>query len=260
MDQVRHIQKTALITGAAGGLGRAIAEQFLLEGANVVVCDINQELIADFKGKVSAAYPECTLVLETNITDDAAIDSLFAEAEKMFGKVDYVVNSAGMMDRFDPAGDLERTLWDRVIALNLTAPTMITKRAVNSMIKHEVKGSIVNIASVAAFRGFTSGAAYTVSKHGVQGLTKNTAVFYGPKGIRCNAIMAGAMSTNIFKPLMETGINQEGYAIMQKTFNAEGLTYVELDKVAKLVTYLCSDSASIVNGACWTADGGVTAN
>ncbi len=190
MDQVPHKQKTALITGAAGGLGvytasdrvstssvhnpeaygylgRAIAEQFLLEGANVVVCDINQELIADFKDKVSAAYPECTLVLKTDITDEAALDSMFEEAEKTFGKIDYVVNSAGMMDRFDPAGELERAMWDRVIALNLTAPTMVTKRAVNLMLKHEAKGSIVNIASVAAFRGFCSGAAYTVSKHGL---------------------------------------------------------------------------------------------
>ncbi len=152
---------------AYGYLGRAIAEQFLLEGANVVVCDINQELIADFKDKVSAAYPECTLVLKTDITDEAALDSMFEEAEKTFGKIDYVVNSAGMMDRFDPAGELERAMWDRVIALNLTAPTMVTKRAVNLMLKHEAKGSIVNIASVAAFRGFCSGAAYTVSKHGL---------------------------------------------------------------------------------------------
>jgi NAD(P)-dependent dehydrogenase (short-subunit alcohol dehydrogenase family) len=92
------------------------------------------------------------------------------------------------------------------------------------------------------------------------GLTKNTAVFYGPKGIRCNAIMAGGMMTNIFKPFMETGINMEGMAIMRKTFPESDFAYVELEKVAKLVTYLCSDSASIVNGACWTADGGTTAN
>lgn len=167
MEQVPHAHKTALITGAAGGLGKAIAEQFLLEGANVVVCDINKDLLADFKSTVSPAYPECTLVLDADITREAALDKLFAQAEETFGKIDYVVNSAGMMDRFDPAGELEKAMWDRVIALNLTAPTMVTKRAVNSMLKNEVKGAIVNIASVAAFRGFTSGAAYTVSKHGL---------------------------------------------------------------------------------------------
>ncbi|KAK5171752.1 uncharacterized protein LTR77_003388 [Saxophila tyrrhenica] len=260
MNQVPLAHKTALVTGAGGGLGRAIAEQFLLEGANVVICDINQELLNDFKEKVSAGYPECTLVLETDITKEDALDEIFEKAEKMFKKIDFVVNSAGMMDRFDPVGEMEKTMWDRVLALNLTAPAMVTKRAVNSMVKNEVKGAIVNIASVAAFRGFTSGAAYTVSKHGLLGLTKNTAVFYGPKGIRCNAIMAGAMETNISKSFQQTGINMEGYGLMRQTFPEETFVSVEVEKVAKLVTYLCSDSGSIVNGACWTADGGVTAN
>ncbi|KAK3099067.1 hypothetical protein LTR53_019155, partial [Teratosphaeriaceae sp. CCFEE 6253] len=73
-------------------------------GANVVVCDINDDLIADFKAKVSAAYPECTLVLKVNVTDDAALDDLFAQGEKMFGHIDYVVNNCGVMDNFDPVG------------------------------------------------------------------------------------------------------------------------------------------------------------
>ena len=149
--------KTALVTGACGGLGRAIAETFVAEGASVVAVDINQELCSDFKEKVSAAYPERTLVVQCDITDDSAIEDMFAQAEKTFGPVHYVVNNAGRMDRFDPAGDLERSWWDKVIALNLTAPTMVTKSAVNMMLKAGVKGSIVNIASIAGFRGFTSG-------------------------------------------------------------------------------------------------------
>lgn len=172
-----------------------------------------------------------------NITDDAAIDKLFAEVEKKFGALDILVNSAGMMDKFDPAGDVERGWWDRVIALNLTAPTMMTQRAVNAFLKAEKKGSIVNIASIAGFRGFTSGTstvearkyvlklltivgsgvAYTVSKHGLIGLTKNTAAFYASKGIRCNAIAAGAMQTNIAKEFMQGGLNMEGYMVMKKT-------------------------------------------
>jgi hypothetical protein len=119
--------KTALITGACGGLGKSIAEEFLAEGANIVVCDINKDLIADFNNAVASKEPNRTLVLDCNVTDDSAIDKLFAEAEKKFGCLDYLVNSAGMMDKFDPVGDLERTWWDRVIALNLTAPTMMTQ-------------------------------------------------------------------------------------------------------------------------------------
>lgn len=157
MEQWPHAHKVALITGGCGGLGKAISEAFLLAGANVVVCDINKQRIADFKENISPAYPECTLVLECDITDDSQIDKMFEEAEQMFGKVNYVINNAGMMDRFDPVGEMERTAWDRVIALNLTAPAMVTKRAVNHMIKNEVKGSIVNIASIAGTRGFTNG-------------------------------------------------------------------------------------------------------
>ena len=121
------------------------------------------------------------------------------------------------MDKFDPAGEVERSWWDKVIALNLTAPTMMTQRAVNSILKAGKKGSIVNIASIAGFRGFTSGVAYTVSKHGLIGLTRNTAAYYGPKGIRCNAIAAGGMMTNIAKDFMQGGLNMDGYALMKKT-------------------------------------------
>ncbi|KAK5123428.1 hypothetical protein LTR85_002860 [Meristemomyces frigidus] len=259
MDRTPHIGKTALVTGACGGLGRAIAERFLQQGANVVVCDINEQLIADFNEKVAAAYPECVLTLKVDVTSDEALDDMFSQAEKMFGHLDYVVNNCGIMDRFDPAGDTDRALWDRVIAINLTAPAMVTKRAVNGMLKHGTKGAIVNIASIAGARGFASGAAYTASKHGLLGLTKNTGVYYGRKGIRCNAIMAGGMNTNIGSALA-TGLNMEGFGVMRQAFPEENMVFVDIEKVARLVSYLCSDDAEIVNGACWTADGGWTAN
>lgn len=122
-----------------------------------MVCDINEQRRAEFKRDVSAAYPECTLVLECDVTDDSQIDEMFDAAFKMFGKIDYVVNNAGMMDRFDPVGDMEREAWDRVMALNLTAPAMVTRRAVRDMMRNDIKGSIVNIASIAGTRGFTNG-------------------------------------------------------------------------------------------------------
>lgn len=147
--------KTALVTGGCGGLGKSIAEVFLGEGANLVVCDINKDLIAEFKEKVASSAGERALVLESDITAEAALDDLFKQAIEKFGQLDFVVNSAGMMDDFSPAGDMARGMWDKVIALNLTAPTMITQRAVQHMVEKGLKGSIVNIASVAGLRGFT---------------------------------------------------------------------------------------------------------
>lgn len=157
MSQHSFIQKTALVTGGCGGLGRAIAEAFLRSGANVVVCDINTELIEDFKEKVSSAYPECTLVVHADITKDEKIEGVFTEGEKMFGGIDMVVNSAARIDRFDAVGEMERQMWDKVIALNLTAPAVISGRAIKKWLEEEKKGCIVNIASIAAFRGFTCG-------------------------------------------------------------------------------------------------------
>lgn len=159
-----HQGKTVLVTGGAGGLGRAIAEHFLSLGANVVVCDINQKLLADFNDKVSSANPDRTLAVETDITSEAALDSLFQQIEAKFSHLDYAINNAGIMDRFDPAGSIDLDLWNRVIALNLTAPTFITQRAINSILKAQVKGAIVNIASIAAFKGGASGVYWNGSR------------------------------------------------------------------------------------------------
>lgn len=152
-----HATKTAFVSGACGGLGRVIAEHFLKEGANVVVCDINPELIADFTEKVAVAHPGRILVLAADITSDVALDALFAQAKETFGGLDYVVNSAGIMDQFDGAGDVDRALWDKVMAVNLTAPMMITQRAIQAWLAEGKKGSIVNISSVAGVRGFVAG-------------------------------------------------------------------------------------------------------
>jgi len=252
-----HQGKTALVTGAAGGLGRAIAENFVAEGANVVICDINNQLLADFNEKVVAAYPDRILAVNCDITSEEALDDLFAEAEKKFGRVDYAVNSAGIMDRFDAAGDVDKAVWERVFAVNLTAPAMITKRAVNGFLKAQTPGAVVNIASVAAFKGFAAGAAYTASKHGLIGLTKNTAAFYRLKGIRCNAIAAGAMHTNIASSLAN-GVNQAGMDLSLGHFGTWEGGWCDLNKMAKLVAYLCSDDSSMINGTMITTDGGIT--
>lgn len=149
--------KAVLVTGGGGGLGRKVAENFLNDGANVVVCDINKQLLADFEKDLSTAHPDRTLAVECNITSQDDLDKLFKQAEEKFGTFDIVVNCAGIIDRFTPAGDIELEEWDRVLAVNLTAPTFITKRAVNGFLKSDKKGAIVNIASVASFKGFANG-------------------------------------------------------------------------------------------------------
>jgi len=253
-----HADKVVLVTGGGGGLGRAIAEHFLTIGAQVVICDINADLLADYETKVAAGAGAKTLAVKTDITDEAALDDLFAKIESTYGRLDVVVNSAGIMDRFDPAGSTDRSLMEKVLAVNLIAPTMITKRAVNVMLAKGIKGAIVNIASIASYKGYASGAAYTASKHGLAGLTKNTAAFYRLKGIRCNAIQCGAMKTNISSS-MAAGYCEEGLALSMKHFGDWEGGWADLDKVAKLCAYLSTDDSEMINGALINAEGGITA-
>jgi NAD(P)-dependent dehydrogenase (short-subunit alcohol dehydrogenase family) len=168
----QHAGKTVLVTGGGGGLGRVVVEHFLSLGANVVTCDINTDLLADLEVKVTSAYPEQVLALKLDITSEEALDELFSKIQTKFGKLDYVVNSAGIMDRFDPAGTLDRALFERVLAVNLIAPTMISKRAIELWQKVQVQGAaIVNIASVAAFKGGAAGRGCQSRERGVEMLT-----------------------------------------------------------------------------------------
>lgn len=149
--------KTALVTGGCGGLGQAISNAFLKAGANVVACDINTTLIKSFIKTCGPASSYRLLAFECDISREDSIVKLFHDAIDRFGQVDIVVNNAGIMDKMDPVGDLDKALWDRVIAINLTAPFMVSKVAVAHMLEKQIKGSIINVASVAGVRGFAAG-------------------------------------------------------------------------------------------------------
>ena len=149
--------KTALVTGGCGGLGAAIAKAFLDAGANVVAIDINPVQVTAFSKAHEATHSGKVLALECDITDEASLTKLFDSALSRFGTIEAVVNNAGIMDRIDAVGTLDRSLWDKVITVNLTAPYMVSKCAVNHMLEKDVRGAIVNIASAAAHTGFAAG-------------------------------------------------------------------------------------------------------
>ncbi|KAG9648572.1 NAD(P)-binding protein, partial [Aureobasidium melanogenum] len=243
--------KTAIVTGGAGGLGLAITDLFLEAGAKVVAVDINTDLVQKFEASHDKSK---AIVVEANVTLEEDLQDLFKMAIKRFGQIDIIVNNAGLTDRLDPVGSLEKDLWDRIIAVNLTAPMMVTKLGVNHMLEKQIKGSIINIGSVAALRGFAAGAAYTSSKHGLVGLTKNTAAFYTDKGIRCNAVLPSGMETNISKTI--TSINDEGYNQMMQG----PVTMVNPKEVAQTVLFLASDASNTISGSCIATDLGYAAS
>lgn len=156
--------KTCLVTGGAGGLGKAIATHFLGAGANVVICDINEERLQQAAAELSSKGP--LRAIKSNITNLNEVQSLFDELIREFGKIDVLVNNAGIMDHFDPVGDLDVEQWERVMALNLTAPMILSKMAVRNMLEQPMPdGRIINIVSVAGRAGWAAGVSSTLFTH-----------------------------------------------------------------------------------------------
>ncbi|KAH8880143.1 NAD(P)-binding protein [Thozetella sp. PMI_491] len=245
--------KTVIVTGAAGGLGKVIAEAFLKAGANVVVGDVNEERLAATASEWSASYADKYLTQKTDITDEASVQGLVDAGVAKFGRLDALVNNAGVMDDFSPVGACSQSNWDRVLGVNLHGTFLASKAAVTQFEKQSpVRGVIVNIGSNASVYGFQSGVAYTVSKAGVLAMTKNTAGFYGPKGINCVALLLGGMPTTNIVDAFRLGLHQEGFAATQAANVSlqPGKNDTDLNAVAKQVVFLTdSDIASNANGS-----------
>jgi NAD(P)-dependent dehydrogenase (short-subunit alcohol dehydrogenase family) len=146
--------KSAIVTGAASGLGKAIAETFLKAGAKVMICDINEDRLKSASEELSAHGEVHTI--KADITDEESVKDIFEATIEKFGAVDVLVNNAGIMDQFDAVGTLDKALWDRVLAVNLTAPMMMIKWAVNHMVERKA-GVILNIGSMSGQFGFRAG-------------------------------------------------------------------------------------------------------
>lgn len=159
------------------------------------------------------------------------------------------------MDNMVPAADITDDLWERVIAINLTGPMRLTRKAL-SIFTPKKSGVIINIASVAGLNGSRAGVAYTSSKHGMIGLTKNVAFQYAESGIRCNAIAPGGVKTNIGTTMSEPSEFGLARAMAGASFNPRS---AEPEEIAKIALFLASEDASFVNGTVITADSGWTA-
>ncbi|MBC1373763.1 SDR family oxidoreductase [Listeria booriae] len=246
--------KVAVVTGAASGMGRQIAELYAKEGAKVVVADIQLEEAQKTVDEIKANNGEALAVV-ANVMKEEDVQAMIDKAVETYGTLDILVNNAGIMDNFVPAGEVTDELWDRVFAINTTGVMRTTRKAI-SIFEKQGNGVIVNIASAGGLFGSRAGAAYTASKHAVVGFTKNVGFQYANKNIRCNAIAPGAVNTNIGTTIYAPDeFGQERAMIGMGTNPRVG----EASEIAKVALFLGSDDSSFVNGTVITADAGWTA-
>lgn len=245
--------KVAIVTGAASGMGKAIAEGYAAEGAKVVVSDLNLEGAKQVVEGI-VANGGTAFAIETNVTNDEDLQRLFDETIAQYGKLDILVNNAGIMDGMEPVNEIEDARWDKIFAVNTTS-VMKSMRIASNLFLEQGYGVIVNNISAGGLYGGRAGGAYTASKHAVVGLTKNTAFMYADKGIRCNGIAPGAVMTNIQSSM--TSVSQYGMGRQQLDM-ALNPRIGQPEEIAKLAIFLGSDDASFVNGQIVTVDGGWT--
>jgi 3-oxoacyl-[acyl-carrier protein] reductase len=240
--------KVALVTGAGSGIGRASAERFAAEGARVAVVDLNgaEEVAA----AIDAAGGEA-LALSTDVADEEAVTAMAEAAVDRFGRVDVLMNNAGILDDFQPAAETPTAVWERILRVNLYGQ-FFTARALLPQMVERGDGAIINVASTAGLNGGNGGAAYTTSKHAVIGFTRQLCFDYARQGIRCNVICPGAVETGMTKEIFAS----PDAAVMAAVESAPIGRWAQPDELANAALFLASDEASFVNGAVYVVDGG----
>ncbi len=254
LDQFRLDGKSAIVTGASSGLGVSFAEALAEAGADVVICARREERLIENAKRISSYTGRKVMPVKADVTVEEDVIRVVEEAEKSFGKVDVLVNNAGMTIH-SPTTDLSRESWQKEMDTNVTSAFLFSKHAIGSMLKHGVKGRIINIASISGLlSNIELHAAYYASKGAVVNLTRALATEFAKDGIRVNAIAPGyvatEMTTELFKD--EKIMNH----IRLRTPMGRPASPEELKGV---LVFLASDASSYVTGAIIPVDGGWTA-
>lgn len=259
----RHIihsnmqNKIIAITGGASGIGLALAKLLLQNGASVSIADIstaNLDKALQDLGNISG--PDKVLATKVGVTQLSEIETWLSKTIERFGQIDGAANVAGVSDhssRRKSFEDQSHDDWNWVLDVNLNGVARCMKSELKVM---KTPGSIVNVTSVSGLRGGWGSAAYTASKHGVVGLTRNVAKEYGPKDIRVNAVAPGVIDTQMVKDFEEASENGAGAsdrAVKGLPIHRKGMP----EEVARLMMFLLSEESSFVTGAIYSIDGGI---
>lgn len=243
--------KSVVVTGASSGMGKAIVELFVKEGANVIAVARREErlkaLAESLDGETGSivVYTGDVSLRETN-------EGMIAEAVKQFGKLDILVNNAGVMDDMSPIGDATDERFDQVFKINTYGPMCAMRKAVNVFKEQGNGGNIINVASLGGMRT-CAGAIYCASKAAVLSMTKNTAFMYMPDKIRCNAIAPGGINSEIATSMGMPNMN--GYGRVQHVLGCAPEPG-ETSDIAAAALFLASEDSRFINGETLVVDGG----
>ncbi|MBQ2697305.1 MAG: SDR family oxidoreductase [Clostridia bacterium] len=243
--------KSIVVTGASSGMGHAIVERFVREGASVVAVARRKERLEALAESLKDA-PGKILVYPGDVSKREVNEGMIEAAVEAFGKLDCLVNNAGIMDDMAPIGDATDEMYEKIFALNLYGPMAAMRKAVQVFEAQGEGGNIINVVSEGAFHT-CAGAIYCASKAALVSLTKNTAFMYMEQGIRCNAIAPGGIQTEIAGSMGTP--NMKGYGRAQKVLGCSPAPGTG-EQIAGAACFLASDDASYVSGDILMVDGG----
>ena len=246
-------KKTVLISGAASGIGRSIAEAFIAEGAQIHICDTSAGAIAEFL----EANPNTSATL-ADVSNSGDVDKVFTEFEERYGQLNILINNAGISGPSAAVEDVATEDWDHCIAVNLSGAFYMTNRAV-PLLKQAGGGSIINMSSSAGLFGTPLRSPYAASKWGLIGLTKTWAMELGPHNIRVNAVCPGCVSGPRIDGVIERDAEERGVSpqeirdVYQRQSSMR--TFVSPGEIADTVLFLASEKAGKVSGQAMSVDG-----
>jgi NAD(P)-dependent dehydrogenase (short-subunit alcohol dehydrogenase family) len=242
-----------LVTAGASGIGRVIAEAFLAEGSQVHVCDIDEAKVAEF----NRLYDDGSACV-ADVSNPDQVEAMFSEIKDRYGRLDVLVNNAGIAGPTARLEDIDPDNWNRTIAIDLSGVFLCARQAV-PLLKEVNGGSIINISSSAAFHGYPLRSPYVASKWGVIGLTKTWAMELGEFGIRVNALCPGSVEGERIDRVIAADAKERGVSIdeIRKIYTRQTSmgTFVRAEDVAGFAVFLASDAANRISGQAIGVDG-----
>ncbi len=243
--------KIAVVTGASSGIGQHIALELAKEGAAIAIIDLNKQSGDKTLDQIKTQGGK-GISLEGDVSNSVMFKHAIDQVIKEYGRIDILINSAGIFDGQETFITTDEETFDKIINVNLKSVFLGTKYVLENMI-HNKAGVIINISSVAGLRGGLASPAYTASKHGIIGLTKDTAAAYGHDGIRAIAICPGMIQTAMTEDMLEEPSAQTKAIISGIPLNRVG----QPEEIGKLAAFLASDDAAYITGTAIVIDGGM---